>query len=200
MSLGLTTRLLLVRHAESVANADGRLQGSGDAPLSPRGEEQARRLAAWLRDSGPPADVLVSSPLQRARQTAEAISGALGMELLIRPGLREANLGNLEGADAQTLAAVIAAGGLRTEDGAETPRAFVERTIGALHGLLAAYEGQTLIVVTHGGVIATALAHWLDRNVTRWTLYGAVRNAAVNELVFGAQVELVRQDDVAHLT
>lgn len=195
-----TTRLLLVRHAESVANAERRVQGSGDDPLSPHGEHQARQLALWLQNNGIRADVLFSSPLRRARQTAEAISVALGLEIQIRPGLREIGLGSLEGASEDTWATTVTDGRATTPiEGAEEPRDFVERALGTLHGLLAAYEGNTIMVVTHGGVISAALAHWLERNVTRWTIYAATRNTAVSELVFGERIELLRYNDIVHL-
>lgn len=200
MSHQRTTRLLLVRHAESLANASRRLQGRGDDPLSPRGEEQAQRLAAWLRTKQLQADQLFASPLRRTMQTAAAIGAALNLPVQVRNGLREIDLGPIEGANEQTWAAIVAAGGPPTDDGMESPRDFIERSIGTLHGLLAAHEGETLIVVTHGGVIASALAHWLDRNVTRWAIYAAVRNTAVSELLFGERIELLCQDDVEHLT
>lgn len=195
-----TTRLLLVRHAESVANAERRIQGSGDDPLSPHGEVQAHRLAAWLQRTSTRADVLFSSPLRRARQTATAISASLQLEVQIRPGLREVGLGSLEGAS-EDIWVTATTEGQENEpvEGGEDPREFVERAIGTLHGLLAAYEGNTLMVVTHGGVISTALAHWIDRNVTRWMIYSATRNTAVSELVFSERIELLRYNDIGHL-
>jgi broad specificity phosphatase PhoE len=62
--------LLLVRHGETAANQRGHLLGRADPELSPRGREQAGALAAWL----PPADLVVTSPLRRARQTAERLA------------------------------------------------------------------------------------------------------------------------------
>jgi broad specificity phosphatase PhoE len=63
--------LLLVRHGETEANRRGALLGRADPPLTPRGAEQAAGLASWL----PRPDLLISSPLLRARQTAEALGG-----------------------------------------------------------------------------------------------------------------------------
>lgn len=194
------TRLLLVRHAESVANAARRVQGSGDDPLSPHGEVQARRLAAWLRDTNLRADALFSSPLRRARQTAEVIGAAMDLEVQFRAGLREIGMGRLEDTAEEEWSTAVATGSIGDlGDEAEPPRDFLERSLGTLHGLLAAYEGNTLIVVTHGGVISGALAHWLERDVTRWTIYAATRNTAVSELVFGERVELLRYNDIGHL-
>ena len=65
--------LLLVRHGETAPNVEGRLLGRMDPPLTARGEEQARVLAAGL----PRPDLVVASPLQRARATAEAFGVAV---------------------------------------------------------------------------------------------------------------------------
>ncbi len=195
-----TTRLFLIRHAESQANASGILQGSGgDAPLSPLGEQQAQRLAEWFRDEGPPIDALYSSPLRRAQQTAYAISAVLKRDVLIRDRLREVDLGGREGMSEADLRAEMASGAYQPIEGVGSPREFIEHSVGALHGLLAIHEGQTLVVVAHGGVISVALAHWIERDARRWVDFAATRNAAVSELMFGSCVELVRYNDTRHL-
>lgn len=74
-----TTRLLLIRHGQSIANIERRVQGWNDDPLTGYGAAQAHLLANWLRDNDPHADVLFSSPLQRAYQTATPIGAALGL-------------------------------------------------------------------------------------------------------------------------
>ena len=90
--------LLVVRHGESDGNADGRLQGSIDSPLSPRGKEQARRLARWLNTQRIGWDVAYSSPLSRALETARLLSELTHNPLpTIDPDLREIDAGSLEG-------------------------------------------------------------------------------------------------------
>ncbi len=86
-------RLILVRHGETVWNAERRLQGHADAPLSPRGIEQARRAAAFFAD-GPAPGRVVSSDLNRARHTAELL-GFTGFATDER--LREMDLGDWTG-------------------------------------------------------------------------------------------------------
>jgi broad specificity phosphatase PhoE len=68
--------LLLVRHGETAANVEGRLLGRADPPLTAKGRQQAAALATWL----PPADLVVSSPLRRARQTAEQLGGRVRID------------------------------------------------------------------------------------------------------------------------
>lgn len=90
--------LLVVRHGESDGNADGRLQGSIDSPLSERGKEQARRLARWLNTQRIGWDVAYSSPLSRALETARLLSELTHNPLpTIDPDLREIDAGSLEG-------------------------------------------------------------------------------------------------------
>ena len=92
-------RLLLARHGESTWNVEGRYQGRRDAPLSPRGVAQARALAAHLaglRAADMP-KAIVSSPLQRARDTAMPAAQALGLDVSIDERLIEISHGEWEG-------------------------------------------------------------------------------------------------------
>ncbi|MFP4435747.1 MAG: histidine phosphatase family protein [Chloroflexaceae bacterium] len=195
----LTTRLLLVRHAESLSNAAERLQGSGDDPLTSRGEEQAHQLGAWLQTNGSRIHALFSSPLRRAQRTADIIGAVLGLPVQTRPGLREIGIGTLEGTDMATWRATIKSGTYTPCQGGEAPYDFVERALGTLHGLLAANEDRTILVITHGAVISAALAYWVDRNTLHWSHYATTQNTAVSELLFGERVELVRYNDTSHL-
>lgn len=88
-------QLILVRHGETVHNAEGIAQGWNDSALSPRGEEQVRRLAERLAPLG--VDALFSSPLERAMSTARAIAGMTGLDIAVLKELREMNYGGWEG-------------------------------------------------------------------------------------------------------
>jgi probable phosphoglycerate mutase len=90
--------LLIVRHGESVANAEGRMQGQRDYPLSEAGQRQAAQLGRFLAAAGLRFDAAYTSPLTRARETALALTTALGMpEAEPAPELLELNAGNLQG-------------------------------------------------------------------------------------------------------
>lgn len=90
--------LLIVRHGESVANAEGRMQGQRDYPLSPLGQKQAETLGRFLRGAGYRFDACYTSPLTRARATALALTAALGLpEAEPDPALAELNAGDLQG-------------------------------------------------------------------------------------------------------
>ena len=89
----------LVRHGQSVSNVEERVQGQEDVDLSELGRAQALAVAAWARrqNAETPIDEIWSSPLKRARHTAEAIAAALGLPLLLEEGLRELHAGVFQG-------------------------------------------------------------------------------------------------------
>lgn len=93
----MTTRIVLVRHGETEFNADGRLQGQLDIPLSSVGIAQAEAVAPVIAGMDPVA--IVSSPLVRARVTAETIGRAAGLEVGFDDRLKEVDVGQWAGGD-----------------------------------------------------------------------------------------------------
>ena len=92
-----TTRFCLIRHGETTWNTERRLQGHTDTPLNSRGEIQARQMAQALKNASLSFDVLYSSDLQRAVNTANAIVQLFGVEATIDSALRERHFGVLQG-------------------------------------------------------------------------------------------------------
>jgi probable phosphoglycerate mutase len=89
-------RILLVRHGESVWNAEGRWQGAANPPLSDAGRAQARALADALRDAG--IDSVVASDLDRAGETAQIVADALGLAVpVVDARWRERDVGEISG-------------------------------------------------------------------------------------------------------
>jgi probable phosphoglycerate mutase len=98
--------LLIVRHGESVANAEGRMQGQRDYPLSELGRRQAGVLGRFLVQAGLRFDAAYTSPLTRARSTALELTTALGMpEAELAPELSELHAGSLQGLTHDEIAA-----------------------------------------------------------------------------------------------
>ena len=91
----MTTRLILVRHGQTDWNVEGRYQGQADPPLNRRGREQAVTLAEALCGAG--LNVLYSSPLRRASETARVLADRLGLSLRLEPRLTEIGQGEWEG-------------------------------------------------------------------------------------------------------
>jgi len=86
------TRLILIRHGETDWNIEGRYQGQADPPLNSRGREQAYQLAEQLNGIG--LEVLYTSPLRRAADTAKVIAERLGIPLYVEPRLMEIHQGD----------------------------------------------------------------------------------------------------------
>ena len=92
------TTLLFIRHGETDANVNGQLEGATDRPLNATGQAQAQALAARLLSENRPIQVIYSSSLTRARQTAAALATALGeLPVQVDPDLSEYRLGEWDG-------------------------------------------------------------------------------------------------------
>lgn len=160
--------LWLARHGQSVSNAVRRFQGVQDVPLSDLGRRQAECLAGALR--GRSIAHVYASPLERARHTAEAAARALGAPLAVVDDLRELSLGEWEGRtveEIRTLPGDPYAQWVRdpmekAPPGAESLVDVQSRACRALDWIAAQHpNGDDVLVVSHGGVISTYLAHCL---------------------------------------
>jgi len=157
-----STRLILVRHGETDWNAEGRYQGQADPPLNARGREQARRVAQKLRDKG--VDVIYSSPLKRALETAKAIADETGAPLFIEPRLMEINQGVWEGKHVSDIQREYPEIFRQWEEdpwhthipGGETLQQVQERVYAAIDDIIERHQGQTVVLVTHRTPIAMA--------------------------------------------
>ena len=158
-------RLLLIRHAQTVWNAAGRVQGQADPPLSERGHEQCRALG--LRLAGYGLNALYSSDLERARLTAEAVATATGAPVRLDTGLREVGLGRWEGASAESLerddpelfARWTREPSWDVVPGGEGGKAFRQRVLEAMDRVVAGRgDNEAVAVVTHIGVIRLVLS------------------------------------------
>jgi 2,3-bisphosphoglycerate-dependent phosphoglycerate mutase len=177
------TTLLLVRHGETDWNRDGRWQGQSDTQLNDVGRAQARELADRLSD----VDVVYSSDLARARETAAVASERLGLEVRVEPRLRERAFGAWEGLTTDEIEADFAeqhqrwkAGeGFGAED-AEPFDVFAARVQSVLDDILERHPGERVLIVAHGGTIRVihALASGLDY-VRDHGLIPGVANCAV---------------------
>lgn len=154
-----------MRHAQSEANAEGRIQGHLDIPLSEVGLRQSASLAERLAPLG--VNAIYSSPLRRARQTADVFAARLGLPVMDIAELRERNVGVLEGLNrAEIIAQFPEYGQVGTDvslievDGFEQDGELVPRVTTAFRDIIAGHPGQTVAVVTHGGVIGSVL-RWL---------------------------------------
>jgi probable phosphoglycerate mutase len=152
-------RLVIVRHGESTWNAEHRLQGQLDPPLSELGRAQARELRPLVERLQIPSERIVSSDLSRARETAELLGLRPGR---LDPSWREIDIGEWGGKlaqeiDAQSDELTNWRGGPRTAPDGETWDDFAARVSDAVDALRA--EGGPWLVVCHGGCIRVATAY-----------------------------------------
>ncbi|MEX1162815.1 MAG: histidine phosphatase family protein [Nitriliruptor sp.] len=201
-------RLILVRHGESIWNAERRIQGQACAGLSARGHAQADAVAVSLAAAYPDAH-LVASDLQRTRETVAPLEVALERRAVLDPRLRERSFGDWERRLRDEVAATDPERWqrwLRGEDvvgevGGESADALADRVAPVLVELLAATPaGGTTIAVTHGGPVWNGI-HRLA-GIAAGTL-GGVDNASCHHLVTfaddGSQVIVDRWNEVGHL-
>jgi broad specificity phosphatase PhoE len=159
------TTLLLVRHGETDWNAEGRLQGHTDRPLSDYGRRQAQRLAEEL--DGEELEAIYSSDLARARETALIVGERLDLPVELDPDLREKDWGTWEG--------LTAVERDRVEFVGESTEAHQDRILRALHRISERHPAdRRVLVVTHGGSMrrvqtsAMGMALPVVENCGRW--------------------------------
>jgi probable phosphoglycerate mutase len=148
----LPTRLLLVRHGQSEWNALGKMQGHADSPLSGEGRKQAHNAARRLGIF----DLIISSDLQRASETANIIADEMGLSVLPpHPGLREINVGPWEGLTRRQIDKAFP--GYVEHDmrppGYEPDDQVFARVRDALFDISHNHPGAMGLVVTHSGII-----------------------------------------------
>jgi alpha-ribazole phosphatase len=170
-------RILLIRHA--VAEGNGRFHGHTDVPLAPEARQQLRVL---VRKVSPyPLQVVYSSDLRRAHETAKAVARQFDTEFVIRPGLREIHFGRWEGLSWRQVARRfprLSRGWLtrfphHSIPGAERFGAFKKRVMRELDEIVSANTGNCIAIVTHAGVVRLILASALgvpDGNLFRMAL------------------------------
>ncbi|MDD5296962.1 MAG: histidine phosphatase family protein [Rhodocyclaceae bacterium] len=199
------TRICLVRHGETDWNVEKRLQGQLDVPLNAVGRTQARAAAAMLCSESIAA--VYSSDLSRAMETAREIAGALGLAVRGTPSLRERRFGVFEGLTQDEARQLDPDGYARYRGrepdyaipGGESLKQLASRIVASMTDLALAHVGETILLVTHGGVLdiahrlATAKPLGNQRDFT-------ISNAALNWIAFDAGTwRLLAWDQKPHL-
>lgn len=185
------TRIVLVRHGQTAYNLEDRWQGSqSDVPLNETGLEQAAAVAESLESRYRDAiRAVYTSPMRRARETAEVIGERLGIEVHQEPDLRELDHGRWDGllkseiverwpeefSDYESDPRGVRRGG------GESYADLAERLWPVLERLAEAHRGERIVAVCHGGPIRLAMSRVLDRPLTERDAFGVV-NASFFEL------------------
>jgi phosphoserine phosphatase len=203
----MTTRLLLVRHAETASNAQGRSQGHRDVPLNERGHEQARVLAEALRDE--PVAAVYASDSSRAVETARPIAAVHGLEVVEDRQLREMDQGVLDGLTSAEMREGHAAFIERWRDGdpadlrmpgGETLREVQERMREAVEEIARRHAGETVVVVSHNLATRALLCHALAVPLAAFRrIRHEVASLAEVEVRLDAPWTVTRVNDQCHL-
>ncbi len=187
------TRLALVRHGETIWNTENRYAGSTDIALSPRGREQAERLAHWA-SSADLAAIWVS-PLLRARETAAPSERVTGIAARVDLRLREIHFGRGEGLTETEMSRSFPEefAAFQTDPvahhlpGGEDPRDVAERAIACFKEIEMEIEtqhaGGRVLVVTHNTLIRVALCRLLGVPLDKYrTVFPTIANGALSEI------------------
>lgn len=155
------TRLCLIRHGETNWNAERRLQGHTDTPLNENGQAQANLMAQAIKDAELTFDALYSSDLQRAVDTASAVTKLLNTPATVLSELRERHFGALQGltiteaplAKPHVWQAHISRELDHDLEGGESIVVFANRVSRVLEFFKQEHPGKTILVVSHGGTL-----------------------------------------------
>lgn len=183
------TRLSLIRHGETEENRRGILVGSSDVPLNDTGRSQCSALAGPMREHPP--DLIFSSPLQRAVETALLVFGK-DARIITDSRLREFHFGQWEGMAFQEIAArypdlwkTWIHGWHKTDiPEAEAFSAFVQRICEFCAEIVGRHPGRNLAVVSHGGCIRALLGHYFSGSAEAGYWRFKVENATLTEVEF----------------
>lgn len=200
------TRIIAIRHGETAWNVDTRIQGQLDIPLNDTGRWQAERLARALA-AREAIDVVYTSDLLRAWETACPVAEATGAPLHTDEGLRERGFGSFQGKTFTEIEAAMPdeARRWRQRDpfwappGGESLTAMRRRVIETLHALASRHVGEQIVMVAHGGVmdVLYRAATGQELQAPRTWLLG---NTAINRLLWSPEgLSLVGWSDTSHL-
>lgn len=197
-------KLILLRHGALDAEYAGRFVGSTDAGLSAAGRRQAAALGGYLEKKG--AAQVIVSPLRRARETADFALDSTGRKYTVDDGLREIDFGAWE---KKTFDEISREDSINAErwgrfdydfafPGGESLQSFIDR-IGDLALRIASDPAQTILAITHGGVIRFLICHFLGLEPRHYLLFNVgFGSISAIDLFDGAGV-LTRLNDVCHL-
>ena len=184
------TRLALVRHGETIWNAEHRYAGSTDIPLSPRGQEQAEKLANWASSANLAA--IWVSPLQRARDTVRPSERAAGIAARVDSRLREIHFGRAEGlTNAEIKQSFPEAFAAFQSDpvshhlpGGENPQDVALRAVACFKEIETMHPRGRVLVVTHNTLVRVALCQLLGVPLSKYrTAFATIANGALTEIL-----------------
>ena len=186
------TRIIIVRHGQSLANAARRFAGHSDFDLSELGREQAKRVALYLEKNEKP-DVIYSSDLLRAYHTACPTAEALGLSVIKDEGLREIYAGDWEALEISEISErfsedfAIWRGDYANSrpTGGESTVEVYERVVPHILELAKKHDGETVLITTHATVTRAFITYAKGLSAAdTGLLQGFPKNASINVFTY----------------
>ncbi len=203
------TKLYLVRHGQSAGNAQGRFGGHGPTPLSQLGERQAEITAKMLAREG--VNVIYSSDLERALQTARPLSELTGVTINPTTAFRERNVGVLEGLTfdesketfPKDYYALVNRNVHHVITNGESYRHLLRRSTTELWDILRNHTGERIAIFSHTGAICFLTLHLMGaiRPDTKQTPWIVTSNCGINRFEIRGRnnVRILALNDTRHL-
>ena len=178
------SKLYYVRHGQSEWNVENKICGSTDVPLTDKGRQQAKESAQNILDAGIKADMILSSPLSRALETAKIISEVTGIPYMAKEELTEQNFGRYEGVSPRSDPEFQLAKQqfINSYDGGESMLKLAQRIYNLLDELKADKD-KIYILVAHNGIARVVKSYFEDMTNEEYAGFG-VRNCSVTEFEF----------------
>lgn len=204
------TKLYLVRHGQSAGNAEGRFGGHGPTPLSELGVQQAEITAKQLAKEG--VNVIYSSDLHRAIQTADPLSKRTGIRVIPTPAFRERNVGVLEGLTfdesketfPKDYYALVNRNVHHVITNGESYRHLLRRSTTELWEILRTHMGDRIAIFSHTGAICFLTLHLMGaiRRDTKQTPWVVTSNCGINRFEIRGRnnVRVLALNDTRHLS
>lgn len=192
----MKTKIIMVRHGETEWNVLCKFLGSVDLPLNEKGRRQAGYAREALKDEQ--IDVIYSSPMKRACETAEVIRGDRPLEIHTDNGLREISCGKWEGLDGKEVEerypGQIMLWGSRPEElrieGGDTFLEVSERIVDAFFHIVDANRGKTILMTSHMICLTLLLIHFEGKRINEMWNVKPIGNAALNIVEVEADNEI----------
>lgn len=199
------TRIVAVRHGETDWNRHGRMQGWAPVPLNDTGREQAQTVGEWIAETYD-VDRVFASDLVRTRETTELVLESIGTRpVSFEPAWRERGLGIYQGLTHTDVETRFPEFGLNetayravdvAPEGGESFRDVHNRVVGRFEDLTDRGNGETILVVTHGGPLRMLLGHAKGMELPESLLGHRPENCAATEFrVDGDETTVVRENE-----
>ena len=185
--------ICLVRHGETDWNKVGKLQGHTDIALNENGMKQAEMCAQFLKGNG--YELVFTSPLKRAKQTAQIIAQKSALQIIEMPLFIERNYGNAEG---MVYEERITKFPKRNYPNQESKEALIERVTKGLKQITEQHSENKIILVAHGAVINCILAILSNNEIGSGKT--KLANACISEIEYKNSTWLIKYfNEITHL-